>query len=139
MILQDKIYFLVKLLTKTENEPSVWKFKAKATSTKSYRLYFRRKFYSSLKSNGQIVILEVLGLDLFTNLCSLNMFCILQVDSRSESVEKKISKLDAELLKYKDQMKKMRDGPSKVIVLVLLLSCRYTTPPAMLLYIIVFK
>jgi len=39
------------------------------------------------------------------------------VDSRGESIEKKISKLDAELMKYKDQMKKMRDGPSKVLVL----------------------
>jgi charged multivesicular body protein 5 len=35
------------------------------------------------------------------------------VDSRSDSVEKKISKLDQELGKYKDQMKKMRDGPGK--------------------------
>lgn len=39
---------------------------------------------------------------------------ILQVDSRAESIEKKIQKLDAELAKYKEQMKKMRDGPSKV-------------------------
>lgn len=37
-----------------------------------------------------------------------------QVDARAESIEKKISRLDAELVKYKDQMKKMRDGPSKV-------------------------
>lgn len=37
-----------------------------------------------------------------------------QVDARSESIEKKIARLDAELIKYKDQMKKMRDGPSKV-------------------------
>ena len=29
-------------------------------------------------------------------------------------MEKKIAKLDLELKKYKDQMKKMRDGPSKV-------------------------
>ena len=36
------------------------------------------------------------------------------MDSRGESIEKKISKLDLELKKYKDQMKKMRDGPSKV-------------------------
>lgn len=39
----------------------------------------------------------------------------IQVDARSESIEKKISRLDAELIKYKDQMKKMRDGPSKVL------------------------
>ena len=29
-------------------------------------------------------------------------------------MEKKIAKLDLELKKYRDQMKKMRDGPSKV-------------------------
>ena len=29
-------------------------------------------------------------------------------------MEKKIEKLDLELKKYRDQMKKMRDGPSKV-------------------------
>ena len=39
---------------------------------------------------------------------------ISSVDSRGESIEKKIAKLDLELKKYKDQMKKMRDGPSKV-------------------------
>lgn len=37
-----------------------------------------------------------------------------KVDSRAESIDKKIARLDAELVKYKDQMKKMRDGPSKV-------------------------
>ena len=36
------------------------------------------------------------------------------VDSRGESVEKKIAKLELELKKYKDQMAKMRNGPSKV-------------------------
>ncbi|KAJ3289895.1 hypothetical protein HK104_007147 [Borealophlyctis nickersoniae] len=34
-------------------------------------------------------------------------------DGRVDSVEVKIKKLDAELLKYKDQMKKMREGPAK--------------------------
>ena len=33
---------------------------------------------------------------------------------RVDAVEVKIRKLDAELIKYKDQMKKMRDGPGKV-------------------------
>ncbi|XP_074477461.1 charged multivesicular body protein 5 [Sebastes fasciatus] len=42
--------------------------------------------------------------------------CIGTVDSRTESTEKKIAKLDVELAKYKDQMKKMRDGPSKNMV-----------------------
>ncbi|NXD35254.1 CHMP5 protein, partial [Copsychus sechellarum] len=39
--------------------------------------------------------------------------CIGTVDSRAESIDKKISRLDAELVKYKDQMKKMREGPAK--------------------------
>ncbi|XP_057680303.1 charged multivesicular body protein 5 [Corythoichthys intestinalis] len=42
--------------------------------------------------------------------------CINSVDSRTESVDKKIARLDAELVKYKEQMKKMRDGPSKNMV-----------------------
>ncbi|KAG1691852.1 Charged multivesicular body protein 5 [Nymphon striatum] len=42
--------------------------------------------------------------------------CINNVDSRGDSIEKKIQKLDVELVKYKDQMKKMRDGPSKNMV-----------------------
>lgn len=40
--------------------------------------------------------------------------CIASVDSRGESLDKKISRLDAELAKYKDQMSKMREGPGKV-------------------------
>lgn len=39
--------------------------------------------------------------------------CVANIDSRGESVEKKIAKLDQELAKYSDQMKKMRDGPAK--------------------------
>ncbi|GLG93017.1 Charged multivesicular body protein 5 [Gryllus bimaculatus] len=39
--------------------------------------------------------------------------CIAGVDSRADSVEKKIARLDVELKKYKDQMKKMREGPAK--------------------------
>lgn len=42
--------------------------------------------------------------------------CISGIDSRGESIDKKISRLDAELGKYRDQMKKMRDGPSKNMV-----------------------
>ncbi|XP_077394290.1 charged multivesicular body protein 5-like [Festucalex cinctus] len=42
--------------------------------------------------------------------------CIGNVDARGESVEKKINMLDAELVKYKDQLKKMKDGPSKNMV-----------------------
>ena len=34
--------------------------------------------------------------------------CISGVESRADSVEKKIARLDAELIKYKDQMKKVR-------------------------------
>ena len=36
------------------------------------------------------------------------------VDSRAESIEKKIAKLDLELKEYREQMQKMRDGASKV-------------------------
>jgi len=42
--------------------------------------------------------------------------CIGTVDSRAESIDKKINMLDRELLKYKEQMKKMREGPSKNMV-----------------------
>lgn len=38
------------------------------------------------------------------------------VDKRVESFDKKIQMLDAELFKYKEQMKKMRDGPAKTSV-----------------------
>ena len=36
------------------------------------------------------------------------------MDSRTDGIEKKIGKLDSELVKYKEQMKKMREGPAKV-------------------------
>uniref|UniRef100_A0A2K5PZC7 Charged multivesicular body protein 5 n=1 Tax=Cebus imitator TaxID=2715852 RepID=A0A2K5PZC7_CEBIM len=35
---------------------------------------------------------------------------------RAESIDKKISRLDAELVKHKDQIKKMREDPAKNIV-----------------------
>ena len=41
---------------------------------------------------------------------------MVQVDSRSDSIEKKVAKIDSELNKYKDQLKKMRDGPAKVSI-----------------------
>ncbi|XP_060592127.1 charged multivesicular body protein 5-like isoform X2 [Ruditapes philippinarum] len=39
--------------------------------------------------------------------------CVANIDSRGESIDKKIARLDAELKKYKDQMAKMRNGPAK--------------------------
>ena len=42
--------------------------------------------------------------------------CVNNIESRGESIDKKIARLDAELMKYRDQMKKMREGPSKNIV-----------------------
>lgn len=42
--------------------------------------------------------------------------CVANIDSRGESIDKKIARLDAELKKYKDQMAKMRNGPSKNMV-----------------------
>jgi charged multivesicular body protein 5 len=41
---------------------------------------------------------------------------IANVDARGETLDKKIGKLDADLVKLKDQMKKMREGPSKNMV-----------------------
>lgn len=38
---------------------------------------------------------------------------IANIDSRGESIDKKIERLEGELVKYKDQMRKMRDGPGK--------------------------
>lgn len=35
------------------------------------------------------------------------------MDTRADAIETKVNKLDAELRKYKDQMAKMREGPSK--------------------------
>ena len=48
---------------------------------------------------------------MFSSKYSIPLFC--QVDSRAESIDKKIARLDAELRKYKDQMSKMREGPGK--------------------------
>lgn len=39
--------------------------------------------------------------------------CVAGVDSRAESIDKKIARLDGELRKYKEQMSKMRPGPGK--------------------------
>ncbi|KAI6223069.1 hypothetical protein M3Y99_01439600 [Aphelenchoides fujianensis] len=41
---------------------------------------------------------------------------IANIDARGETIDKKIAKLDADLVKLKDQMKKMREGPSKQMV-----------------------
>jgi charged multivesicular body protein 5 len=38
------------------------------------------------------------------------------IDGRVDTVDKKVAKLDAELLKYKQQMAKMKPGPSKNMV-----------------------
>lgn len=41
------------------------------------------------------------------------MFVMLQVDGRADNIEQKVTKLETELRKYKDQMNKMREGPAK--------------------------
>uniref|UniRef100_A0A915CWV1 Charged multivesicular body protein 5 n=1 Tax=Ditylenchus dipsaci TaxID=166011 RepID=A0A915CWV1_9BILA len=41
---------------------------------------------------------------------------IATIDGRGETMEKKIGKLDSELVKMRDQMKKMREGPAKNMV-----------------------
>ena len=38
-------------------------------------------------------------------------------------MDKKISRVDAELNKYRDQMRKMRDGPAKVLCYINLYLC----------------
>ena len=38
---------------------------------------------------------------------------IASTDARAEATQVKISRLDAELGRYRDQMKRMRDGPGK--------------------------
>lgn len=40
-------------------------------------------------------------------------FLVFKVDSRANNIEEKVTKLEAELRKYKDQMTKMREGPAK--------------------------
>ncbi len=42
------------------------------------------------------------------------MAFLYQADVRVDAVEVKIKKLDAELTRYRDQLKKMREGPAKV-------------------------
>lgn len=39
---------------------------------------------------------------------------IQSTETRIDSMEVKIRKLDAELMRYKESMKKLRDGPGKV-------------------------
>jgi charged multivesicular body protein 5 len=41
---------------------------------------------------------------------------IANIDARGETIDKKIAKLDADLVKLKDQLAKMREGPSKNMV-----------------------
>jgi len=46
-----------------------------------------------------------------------------QTDARSATIEVKIKKLDGELARYKEQMSKLRNGPGKVGLGVVLFSC----------------
>lgn len=39
--------------------------------------------------------------------------CVGNIDSRAESVDKKVARIDGELNKYKQQMSKMKEGPAK--------------------------
>lgn len=36
------------------------------------------------------------------------------MDGRADSIDKKLAKIDAELIKYKEQLKKMNEGAAKV-------------------------
>lgn len=44
----------------------------------------------------------------------LRILTDLQTDSRIQSIDVKIKKLDGELGRYKDQMSKLKNGPGKV-------------------------
>lgn len=44
---------------------------------------------------------------------SVFQFVNIQTDSRADGIEVKIKKLDVELMKYKEQMSKMRPGPGQ--------------------------
>ena len=48
------------------------------------------------------------------------------MDKRSESVDSKIQKLDKELMRYTEQMKKMKPGPAKESVKKRALSVKTT-------------
>lgn len=56
---------------------------------------------------------------------------IASTDLRIDAVEVKVKKLDAELTRFRDQMKKMKDGPGKVSIVPpsppLRLTCCYSS------------
>ncbi len=52
--------------------------------------------------------------------------CIANVDSRAESIEKKVARLDNELKKYKEQMSKMREGKNKALTVLMSHNYLYT-------------
>lgn len=43
-------------------------------------------------------------------------YVLLQINKRGENVDEKIQKLDAELVRYKEQIKKTRPGPAQEAV-----------------------
>jgi hypothetical protein len=45
------------------------------------------------------------------------VFTNAQTDSRSAAIEVKVKKLEGELIRYKEQMSKLRNGPGKVRLL----------------------
>ncbi|KXS17098.1 hypothetical protein M427DRAFT_54755 [Gonapodya prolifera JEL478] len=56
-----------------------------------------KRFFGATKPQPKVTLQDAIG----------------SVDQRTESVDVKIRKLDAELLRYKEQMAKLRDGPGK--------------------------
>ena len=46
----------------------------------------------------------------------LKLFISLQINKRGETVDEKIKKLDAELSRYREQIKKTRPGPAQEAV-----------------------
>ena len=60
---------------------------------------------------------------------------VVQTDTRIASIEVKVKKLEGELVRYKEQMSKLRNGPGKVTLLFVLpapsfdLSCGWHRTP----------
>ena len=69
--------------------------------------------YSELVKIRRLHLISRIASQIWTQGNLIYPFTVVSLMIRGDSVDKKISKLDGELAKYKDQMKKMRDGPAK--------------------------
>lgn len=61
--------------------------------------------------------IDALSLDSFVSIgVDRSVLFVFQINKRGESVDDKIKKLDAELSRYKEQIKKTRPGPAQEAV-----------------------